>query len=318
MSYRDKSIEKGPNAPRLATFGDRNPIYTAESSSRTPARPAVVERQPVTAQDGDSNPQNGVTWEEFDDWDSDLDEMEDRRPPLHRPTDGRSAQPLLHKEDEERGRTGYDESADTAQRPSAFTRRSTLRSRSPDTQAKMAAKKKYTYAAFFLLLSLITFTVQTETAVYIQHELKWDKAYCMLYVISNSQAVVLLTNIHVLQVLHSWILGSAMAVPTPCAKNSEVEHAMEDILATTYLSCAYDSSDGRDTKPSCSARTAVAMALLHQNDMFYHLRFDYRRRILVCGGKPDFAIRSYRNLQLLGLLCLRLLRATAQGETPLG
>jgi hypothetical protein len=191
MSYRDKSADKGPNAPPIAAFGDRNPIYTAEPSSRTASRSAVVDRQPVTTQDGVSSPQNGVTWEEFDDWDSDLDEMGDRRPHLHRPTDGRAAQPLLHKEDEERGRAGYDESTNTARRPSNFTRRSTLRSRSPDTQAKLAAKKKYTYAAFFLLLSLISFTVQTETAVYIQHELKWNKAYCMLYVVSKSQAVLL-------------------------------------------------------------------------------------------------------------------------------
>jgi hypothetical protein len=190
MSYRDKSTDKDPNAPPIATFGDRNPIFAAESSSRTPSRPAVVDRRPVTTQDGGSSPQNGVTWEEFGDWDSDLDEMEDRRAPLHKPTDGRSAQPLLHKEDEERGRTAYGESTDTARRPSNFTRRSTLRSRSPDTQAKLAAKKKYTYAAFFLLLSLISFTVQTETAVYIQHELKWNKAYCMLYVIPKLQAVL--------------------------------------------------------------------------------------------------------------------------------
>jgi len=29
---------------------------------------------------------------------------------------------------------------------------------------------------------LISFAVQTETAVYIQHNLGWKKAYCMLYV----------------------------------------------------------------------------------------------------------------------------------------
>lgn len=47
-------------------------------------------------------------------------------------------------------------------------------------QAKLATQKKYSYAAFFLALSLVSFTIQTETAVYIQHELHWDKAYCML------------------------------------------------------------------------------------------------------------------------------------------
>lgn len=111
---------------------------------------------------------------------SDSDEMEDRRPGLHRPTDGRSHQPLLHKDDDlERGRTGY-AAPNAAVRPPLFNRRSTMRSRSPDTQAKLATRKKYTYAAFFLGLSLISFTIQTETAVYIQHELGWNKAYCML------------------------------------------------------------------------------------------------------------------------------------------
>jgi hypothetical protein len=41
-------------------------------------------------------------------------------------------------------------------------------------------KRKYTLAAFFLVLSLISFVVQTETAGYIQKELGWNKAYCML------------------------------------------------------------------------------------------------------------------------------------------
>jgi hypothetical protein len=104
--------------------------------------------------------------------------MGDRRPVLHRPTDGRSYQPLLHKDDDERGRAAF--SPDPADRPALFTRSSTMRSRSPDTQAKLATKKKYTYAAFFLGLSLISFVVQTETAVYIQHDLGWNKAYCML------------------------------------------------------------------------------------------------------------------------------------------
>ena len=47
-------------------------------------------------------------------------------------------------------------------------------------EGSSALKKKYAYAAFFLVMSLITFVIQTETASYIQHELKWDKAYAML------------------------------------------------------------------------------------------------------------------------------------------
>ncbi|KAH7412649.1 hypothetical protein BKA64DRAFT_702770 [Cadophora sp. MPI-SDFR-AT-0126] len=130
--------------------------------------------------------------EDHSDLDSDLDleEMGDRRPPLHKPADRRSQQPLLHKDDEERGRTGYDNAPDPPDRPPLFTRRSTMRSRSPDTQAKLATRKKYTYAAFFLGLSLVSFVIQTETAVYIQHELGWNKAYCMLYFTHGSWSLL--------------------------------------------------------------------------------------------------------------------------------
>ncbi len=47
-------------------------------------------------------------------------------------------------------------------------------------EGSSAVRKKYTYAAFFLLLSLITFVIQTETANYIQKGLGWNKAFAML------------------------------------------------------------------------------------------------------------------------------------------
>lgn len=156
--------------------------------SRNPSRVASRETSITTSsRNGSASHSNGraaVRASSADgycsDFDSDNDDMGDRRPPLHRPTDGRSHQPLLGKDDdEERGRTGYETSVD-GERPPIFSRRSTMRSRSPDTQAKLATRKKYTYAAFFLGLSLISFVVQTETAVYIQHTLGWNKAYCML------------------------------------------------------------------------------------------------------------------------------------------
>ena len=101
----------------------------------------------------------------------------DGRPPLHRaPTDGKSHVPLLK---DERGRPSYDSPNGNA-RPALAARKSTFRSRSPDMEGSSAVRKKYTYAAFFLLLSLVSFVIQTETAVYIQHELQWNKAYAML------------------------------------------------------------------------------------------------------------------------------------------
>lgn len=100
----------------------------------------------------------------------------DERPSMHRPTDGRSQVPLLK---EERGRTSYDSGSGSI-RPPFHTRLSRFRSRSPELEGSSATRKKYTYAAFFLVLCLVSFTVQTETAVYIQHELGWKKPYCML------------------------------------------------------------------------------------------------------------------------------------------
>lgn len=80
--------------------------------------------------------------------------------------------------------------ASATPRRSAFSRRSTLRSRSPATNARLAARKKYTYAAVFLIISLVSFCVQTELAAYVQHDLGWNKAYCMLYLTHGSWSLL--------------------------------------------------------------------------------------------------------------------------------
>lgn len=61
-----------------------------------------------------------------------------------------------------------------------------MRNRSPEYQAEQATRRKYIIASGFLLLSLVSFVVQTETAAYIQHELGWAKPYCMLYLTHGS------------------------------------------------------------------------------------------------------------------------------------
>ena len=109
------------------------------------------------------------------------------RPPLHRPTDGKSQTPLLGKE--ERGRPEYNV-ANGSVRPAFHARRSTFRSRSPDMEGASAVRTKYIYAGFFLALSLVSFVIQTETAVYIQHELGWKKAYAMLYFTHGSWSLL--------------------------------------------------------------------------------------------------------------------------------
>ncbi|KAL4786374.1 hypothetical protein BJX76DRAFT_126121 [Aspergillus varians] len=106
------------------------------------------------------------------------------RTSMHGPFDGRSHQPLL--EDEQQGRmsTGF---GDAEGRPMLHqSRRSTMRSKSPDALAKQQTRQKYFIASGFLLLSLASFVIQTETAVYIQHDLGWDKPYCMLYLTHGS------------------------------------------------------------------------------------------------------------------------------------
>ena len=134
-----------------------------------------------------------------------------RRPSYTRLTDGRSGTPLLYKgedgEDEEaRGRQSMTERYDgrqdseehesdqqpTLQRhPSTFSRRSQMRSRSPrEVAAENVAKKKYMYASFFLVISLISFCVQTELSAYIQHDLGWSKAYCMMFFTHGSWIVL--------------------------------------------------------------------------------------------------------------------------------
>lgn len=182
MSRRDQ-----PSPDNLDVY-QHQPL-TSEPNSWQDSRPISRASSAATSRDRSSNvsatksstPSRHVSFEQdHSDLEDDAGNMEDRRLPLHRPGDGRSHQPLLHNSDSDRGRSGYRSSPDTATRPPVFNHRSTLRSRSPDTQAKLATKKKYTYAAFFLVLSLISFVIQTETAVYIQSDLGWNKAYCML------------------------------------------------------------------------------------------------------------------------------------------
>ncbi|CEJ91649.1 hypothetical protein VHEMI07350 [[Torrubiella] hemipterigena] len=128
-----------------------------------------------------------------------------RRPGYRRPSDGKSGTPLLYKPDDqepdsraddvERGRSFENESYTTppvmSQVRPALSRRSTMRGHSPrGVAAEETARKKYTYAAFFLVVSLITFCVQTELSAHIQHELGWNKAYCMMYVTHSSWVVL--------------------------------------------------------------------------------------------------------------------------------
>lgn len=114
---------------------------------------------------------------EFDDWDEqDVAMPSDLRKSQEEAERDSHRAPLLgrHPKDEDEG---IEDSVGTLGRSTH-----TFHERDPVSQAKYETRKKYTYAAITLALSLVSFTVQTETAVYIQHELKWEKPYCMLYI----------------------------------------------------------------------------------------------------------------------------------------
>ncbi|ODH48976.1 hypothetical protein GX48_04909 [Paracoccidioides brasiliensis] len=109
--------------------------------------------------------------------------MTSSRPSLSRIRESRSKSSLPLLKDEERGRRisspAFAVDGEDG-RPRYEPRNSTLRSRTPEYDSKHATQRKYYIASFFLVLSLISFVVQTETAVYIQHDLGWEKPYCML------------------------------------------------------------------------------------------------------------------------------------------
>ncbi|KAH8671632.1 hypothetical protein BX600DRAFT_251296 [Xylariales sp. PMI_506] len=123
--------------------------------------------------------------------------------------ESRSGQPLLSNdlESNDRGRARYNHSrtpspvlSGPSSRGPTFSRRSAMRSRSPDTQAKLAARKKYVYAAVFLLVSLVSFCIQTELAAYVQQDLGWNKAYCMLYLTHGSWSMLWPTQLLFLRI----------------------------------------------------------------------------------------------------------------------
>lgn len=60
-----------------------------------------------------------------------------------------------------------------------------MRSTSPGSMAKMG-NARWIYAGIALLLSLVSFVVQTENAAYVQKELGWVKPYMMLYMTHGS------------------------------------------------------------------------------------------------------------------------------------
>jgi hypothetical protein len=176
-SIRSSSSESHIHTPISESSAFSNDHLPKRRPSPLNLFPRVSE--PILPVSGDirfTGSQVGERLDNDDDDDDDEEEEDMERPPLLRPTGGRSDTPLLK---EDRGRP-RNESPEGSSRPPFVTRRSTFRSRSPDYDAKSATKKKYIYAGFFLLLSLISFVVQTETASLVTQKYGWKKSYCML------------------------------------------------------------------------------------------------------------------------------------------
>lgn len=190
---------------------------------------------------------------EFDDWDEqDAAMPSDLRPSMERERDGRANAPLLgnHKDEDEGVENGG-------------LSRSThhFHERDPESQAKFETRRKYTYAAFLLALSLVSFTVQTETAVYIQHQLKWEKPYCMLYMTHGSWVLLWPATLGLLR-LQNWsqpwatfwrrhvqlLRQTALMVqhqnlhPTP--RQSQVSPVRYMVKMTSFITCALTLAGG--------------------------------------------------------------------------
>ncbi|KAK3640929.1 hypothetical protein LTR56_011579 [Elasticomyces elasticus] len=131
---------------------------------------------------------------DFEHWGSEDEDMpSDLRRASLRPAHQHEAQAPLLSSDKQ---TGYEHPSSPAL---THRRSSRFRERDTEIEAKAATRKRYTYAACFLAVSLVSFAVQTETAVYIQHNLGWKKAYCMLYFTHGSWSLLWPTQLLILR-----------------------------------------------------------------------------------------------------------------------
>ncbi|KAK5952288.1 hypothetical protein OHC33_006761 [Knufia fluminis] len=170
-------------------------IFTPAGSA-SPLPPAPISPQPGKRIKLVPLSQHGKekSKQEYSDHESDDDDMSGR-PPMHRPTGGLSntQSPLLKEGKMVKGRRSDERMPGQVGSRRFTSQRDTFRSRSPKHHRQPSeneAKKKYLYASFFLVVSLISFVVQTESAVYVQHTLHWNKAYCMLWLTHGSWIVL--------------------------------------------------------------------------------------------------------------------------------
>ncbi|QIW96018.1 hypothetical protein AMS68_001536 [Peltaster fructicola] len=220
----------------------------------------------LDASSSHGRPQEAGHEEQSDDvlWDNWIDEEQpnadgvdmpsDLRSPEHRP-DSRSQQnkPLLARDKQDT----YSERSQSTDR----LQRSGFYERDWEELARAATRKRYTYAAGFLLISLVSFAIQTETAVYIQKNLGWRKAYCMLYFTHGSWTLLWPTQLLILR-LQKWqqpwpafwrrhvallrqtaqmIEHRTLRVPPHLAKKSPIPYFLR---TTAFVTCALTIAGG--------------------------------------------------------------------------
>ena len=165
-----------PDTSTAGSVSSSDLVHVSQETSRQPS-PFADLPHPDQYKKGENEDSDFERWEDDDDDDLNVDSdtmPSDLRRSSLRPVDSRAQAPLLSPGDKP-------DDYEQAESPSLSRRRSSrFRERDSAQRAKDANKKRYTYAAGFLGLSLVTFAIQTETAVYIQHNLHWNKAYCML------------------------------------------------------------------------------------------------------------------------------------------
>lgn len=143
----------------------------ASSPENRPSGEAEEQRSSLQRQSQD--------WEGLEDWEED-DNNTTHNNAMPARSVAHSQQPLLKDNDPPRESNTFAEAGDSLLERPQLSRRSTFRSLTPNAEEKNLTRRKYVLASGFLLLSLVSFVIQTETAVYIQHDLGWDKPYCML------------------------------------------------------------------------------------------------------------------------------------------
>ncbi|KAJ4376127.1 hypothetical protein N0V83_001408 [Neocucurbitaria cava] len=248
----DFSLEDRSNSP-VVVSGESSRQLSRSSSPFTdvpqPRQHKQTNGKGAAFKEPDSPSNSDV---EFDDWDEhDAAMPSDLRPSLER-GGGRANAPLL----------GHRKSDDEGIEDGILSRSTHhFHERDPETQAKYETRRRYTYAAFLLALSLVSFTVQTETAVYIQHQLKWEKPYCMLYMTHGSWVLLwpaMLVILRMQRLSEPWptfwrrhtqlLRQTALMVqhqtlhPTP--RQSQVSPVRYMLRMTAFITCALTMAGG--------------------------------------------------------------------------